>query len=299
MQQTYEPPLKKSKFKRFLKWTFIVIAILFTVAAIDFGRYYFKVMEQHEKARTALSEINRVQHTPRDVVGNLGGVPVTIPARMAVLVEYNDSPGWSGQKREGPIPERTHESVLMSFGVDFRYPDMLTLNMPGGYKDYKSKTPSRIDWIGFGVSAGKSYPTSHDWMKSSINGIRDFEQSGESPYFYENQKETPFGLEKYLEIKKSTMRHEPERAGTMAINYIGKNEEGEPIAIFYCANVLRGSCVHKFGMEKYGMKAIIRVSYRNEQLKNWRDIQQKVTELVLTWRVSLDHQSEIKANQPN
>ena len=48
---------------------------------------------------------------------------VRIPRHYAEYVEYDGDPGF-GEKRKGPVPERTFESKLSSFGMDVRFPDM-------------------------------------------------------------------------------------------------------------------------------------------------------------------------------
>lgn len=77
-------------------------------------------------------------YTPKDVVGDLGGMPVTIARHIPHLVEYDGDPGW-GEKRKGPPPERTHASRLNSFGVHVRYPDMATLSSPELWSEFEKK----------------------------------------------------------------------------------------------------------------------------------------------------------------
>ncbi|MDR0736333.1 MAG: hypothetical protein LBF51_05810, partial [Zoogloeaceae bacterium] len=45
-------------------------------------------------------EMARAQHTPRDVIGDLGGMKVRIPRHYAEYVEYDGDPGF-GEKRKG------------------------------------------------------------------------------------------------------------------------------------------------------------------------------------------------------
>ena len=68
-------------------------------------------------------EMAAAQFATRNMVGDLGGVPVAIPRHFANYVEYEGDPGF-GEKRIGPRPERTHASKLTSFGFDVRFPDM-------------------------------------------------------------------------------------------------------------------------------------------------------------------------------
>jgi hypothetical protein len=96
------------------------------------------------------------QYTRKDVVGDLGGMPVTIPRHMAEFVEYEGDPGW-GEKRHGPRPERTHASKLTSFGIQFRYPDMVTLSNAEMWQDKKSKSIFVTDWMDIGVTTGNRY----------------------------------------------------------------------------------------------------------------------------------------------
>ena len=97
------------------------------------------------------------QYTPKDVVGDLGGMKVTIPRHIPELVEYNGDPRW-GEKRQGPRPQRTHDSKIASFGFDLRYPDMATLSSPELRADKKKQKTFETMWIGVTVGTGEIYP---------------------------------------------------------------------------------------------------------------------------------------------
>ncbi|AON55723.1 hypothetical protein [Herbaspirillum seropedicae] len=107
------------------------------------------------------------QYTPKDVVGDLGGMKVVIPRGVAELVEYDDDPGW-GEKRKGPRPVRTSESKLASFGFYVRYPDMATFADPEMRKDYEKYGTREWafnhgirggdPWLNPGVLSGTFYP---------------------------------------------------------------------------------------------------------------------------------------------
>jgi hypothetical protein len=90
------------------------------------------------------------------VIGDLGGVPVRIPAEFAHFVEYNGDPALLEQ-RKGSVPERTPRSRLRSFGYEVLYPQMLGLTPQTktmGYHDniYLST------WVDVTVNAGERYP---------------------------------------------------------------------------------------------------------------------------------------------
>jgi hypothetical protein len=105
--------------KTYLKWTLWsalgVIVLLCVVAWFKLTSLWLGGFQPPEMAAA--------QYSSKDVVGNLGGLPVRLPRYAVQYVEYDGDPGWSG-KRQGPVPERTMESKLTSFGFDVRYPDM-------------------------------------------------------------------------------------------------------------------------------------------------------------------------------
>ena len=106
------------------------------------------------------------QYTPKDVVGDLGGMTVLIPRHMAEYVEYEGDTGWAG-KRDGLVSERTSNSKLTSFRVRFRYPDMATLSGPEMWRDMKSKTIRNTDWMDFGITSGETILAMGHWIATS------------------------------------------------------------------------------------------------------------------------------------
>lgn len=80
--------------------------------AVDFApRFQSREMAAHQYANS-------------DAVGDLGGVPVTIPKHFASYMEYDGAPGW-GKKRTDPTPRRMYASRIKSLGFDVRYPNVL------------------------------------------------------------------------------------------------------------------------------------------------------------------------------
>lgn len=222
-------------------------------------------------------------YTPRDVVGDLGGMPVLIPRHMAELVEYEGDPGWSG-KREGPVPKRTYDSKLTSFGVDFRYPDMATLSSPEMFKDQRSKTIFNTDWMRFGVSTGDRYPGDGflDRRIKSALGRVTYDK-----YIYSKQATYQHGLIPYLLIDKSTGYRDKELETIFDRALFIKNDSnGKTTTYIECIMVehMAAPCSQSFSLESQGISAEIRVSYRIGFLKNWKDIQEKVTQKIFTFK---------------
>lgn len=225
------------------------------------------------------------QYTPKDVVGDLGGMPVTIPRHMAEFVEYEGDPGW-GQKRKGPVPERTHQSKLTSFGVQFRYPDMATLSGPEMWADQNSKNIYVTDWMSFGVKAGSRY-YGVGWLDRVANGAINSMHAKQ--YIYVKQERDEYGLQKYLMVNKDTGLPDSNMPSvTRDIVYIARDKQGNVIAYIGCSAVKHRAapCSHYFGMESQGVASEVRVGYRRPMLEQWKDIQFKVAEMVLEFKAN-------------
>jgi hypothetical protein len=230
-------------------------------------------------------EMALAQYTPKDVVGDLGGMPVTIPRHMAEFVEYNGDPGW-GEKRQGPIPERTHASKLKSFGIDFRYLDMATLSSPEMRQDKQSKTIYNTDWMGLGVSAGTEY-----YGDGGLDRIARETVEGTGQYFWNKFAKLPeqqFGMDVYVLTEINPNTGQPARFEDDGNDvFVARNKKGKIIAYIECSNVPHAAapCSQYFSMEYDGVHAKVYISYRRGHLKDWQDIQAKVTAMLLGFRV--------------
>ncbi|WP_338284389.1 hypothetical protein [Limnobacter thiooxidans] len=222
------------------------------------------------------------QYTPKDVVGDLGGIPVTIPRHLAEFVEYEGDPGW-GQKREGPVPERTHQSKLTSFGVQFRYPDMATLSGPEMWKDKKSKNIYNTDWMGFGVTTGKRYP-GNGWLDRDTNSTLNAVEMGH--YIYVKQPKSEYGLQFYQKVNKNTGQADEKMRTIDANLFIARNAEGQVISYIVCSTAQHQAapCRHSFSLEFQGVSVEVNVQYRRPMLEHWQDIQNKVTDMILGFK---------------
>ena len=104
-------------------------------------------------------EMAMARYTPKDVIGDLGGLKVRIPRHYAEYVEYDDDPGW-GEKRKGPVPERTFDSKLRSFGIEARFPDMVGLKNSQLQQEYRSYNLNPDNpWIRISINSGDHYPS--------------------------------------------------------------------------------------------------------------------------------------------
>ena len=224
------------------------------------------------------------QYTPKDVVGDLGGMPVTIPRHMAELVEYEGDPGW-GETRKGPVPERTHQSRLTSFGVQFRYPDMATLSSPEMWADKKSKNIYVTDWMNFGVKAASRY-YGDGWLDRVANGALKSPLSKQ--YMYVRQERDEYGLEKYLSVNRDTGLPDSEASIFRDTVYIARDPIGHVVTFIECSTVKHRAapCRHYFGLESRGVAAKVRVGYRRPLLEHWKDTQAKVADMVMGFKAN-------------
>jgi hypothetical protein len=230
------------------------------------------------------TQMAAAQYTPKDVVGDLGGMPVTIPRHMAEFVEYEGDPGW-GEKREGPVPERTHQSKLTSFGVQFRYPDMATLSGPEMWQDKNSKSIFNTDWMRFGITTGKRYPGLGDgWLDRRTNSTLNAVEIGH--YIYVKQPKDEYGLQFYQKVNKNTGQVDEKMITIDAHLFIARNTNGQVTSYIECSTVQHHAapCRHSFSLEFQGVSAQVKVSYRRPMLEHWQDIQNKVTDIILGFK---------------
>jgi len=224
------------------------------------------------------------QYAPRDVVGDLGGVPVTIPRHFANFVEYEGDPGWS-EKRKGSVPKRTHQSKLSSFGYDVRFPDMAGRSSQELRKDSESYSSGKTPWISVGINTGNIYPGDGflDRVTANIGNIGHI-------LTYEQYEQLPgqlHGLTVYAAAGMDPKTDKPYREDTDAHDlFVHRDKANRVDAYIDCSNrnVPAPPCRHDFSLEPH-MHAQVYVSYRRSQLSQWREIQQAVTQQILGFKV--------------
>jgi hypothetical protein len=265
------------------RWVIYLLVFIFVLFA-GFAWLLFSVMGASLGGYGG-AHMAAAQYTPKDVVGDLGGMKVTIPRHMAEFVEYEGDPGW-GEKRQSPVPPRTHDSRLTSFGVTFRYPDMATLSSPEMWADKKAKSIFVTDWMDFGISTGNRYP-GDGWLDrhahASLNNLFA------NKYTYLRQPQREHGLESYLLVDPSTGKPGSNMptviGGTL---FIARNAQGQVTAYIECSTVSHQAapCSHSFSLEKLGVKAEVRIGYRRPLLAHWQDTQAKVKAMILSFKVT-------------
>jgi hypothetical protein len=223
------------------------------------------------------------RHSPRDVVGDLGGVAVNIPRHFANFVEYEGDPGW-GEKRQSPRPERTHQSKLVSFGYYVRFPDMAGESTPDLVKDRRSYSPSKTPWIRVGITTGNIYP-GNGFLDRRASYVRKTEGNLEYEQ-YEQLPDSLHGLTVYAAGGIDPHTNKPYREHADASDvFLHREKTARVDSYIKCSNrnVPAPPCRHDFSLEPR-MNAQVYVSYRRSELAHWREIQQAVTQQILGFK---------------
>lgn len=232
-------------------------------------------------------------HTPQDLVGDLGGMPVRIDRHIVRLVEYDGDPGW-GPPRKGPPPERTHASRLASFGFYVRYPDMRSLDEPEMRADFERYHPimkpveyglSEINpWLRGGIQSGSSYP-GHGFLDRQFWGP-DRIPVGQG---FVSEPSPIKGLELFIRSGNHPHSGAPlryEAGGGDA--YVHRTHEGKVTTYIRCgyqSTTQRPTwCEQTWSMESHGLGMVVNVMYRPGLLPQWQDIQTKVSLFILDFK---------------
>lgn len=127
--------IKLNSHRRLLRWSLYLLIGL----AIPFCYILWKVQAtKSDLFGFQPSDMAVAQYTPKDVIGDLGGMKVRIPRHYAEYVEYDGDPRF-GEKRSVTTPsQRSLNSKLRSFGMNVRFPDMKGLEAPQLKNDYRS-----------------------------------------------------------------------------------------------------------------------------------------------------------------
>jgi hypothetical protein len=301
---------------------FKFFALLFFGVLLLAGVFFFKLFSAAAQAQGGNPlfppEMNAAKYARQEfVIGDLGGVPVRIPHYFANYVEYDGDPGF-GEKRKGPVPERTYQSKLASFGFKVRFPDMAGLSSPEMWKDYekyrdynwkdyydpiKSITP----WIGVGFDAGSRY-SGDGLLEYRVNAKLSFnaEKEGYQALSYKNYEKlakTEHGLTVYAPPGIDPKTKKPYRQDDDAEDlFVHRDKSGKVDAYIECSNRNLNNfkfspCTQHISMEPR-MRTEIYISYTRHHLPHWQQIQRNVSELVWSFRTDAAELPAMSASAP-
>ncbi|WP_420993014.1 hypothetical protein ACKI2N_022750 [Cupriavidus sp. 30B13] len=255
-------------------------------------------------------EMNAARDARTDfVIGDLGGVSVRIPHYFANYVEYDGDPGF-GEKRKEPIPLRTYQSRLASFGFKVRFPDMAGLSSPelwGDFEKYsdpywKGYYDSISPWIDVGISSGWKYP-GKDFLENTVNATLEFnaERDGYPNLAYRNYGGLPrveYGLTMYAPSGIDPATGKPYREDDYAKDlFVHRGRDGKVDVYIECTNrnlpnMKRTICDQYINLEP-SMHAKISIQYPRYWLPQWQKIQRNVSDLIHSFEIEVALKSSV------
>ena len=241
--------------------------------------WWFKLAKARALASFQPDEMAAAQFATGDVIGDLGGVSVTIPKHFANYVEYEGDPGW-GEKRKGPRPERTHASKMISFGFKVRFPDMAGLSNAALEADRRKQTIYNTKWLDVGINTGRNFPGTGFLDRRAAYITAPGQQ-----FQYEMLPEMQYGMAVYSPAGTDAITGRPNREHQDAKDiFLHRNNIGQIDAYISCSNRAHGAapCTHTFSLEPY-MRAKVYVHYRRGLLTEWQQIQYSVAQLITSF----------------
>lgn len=220
-------------------------------------------------------------------IGDLGGVPVTIPHYfISSFITYDGDPSfWKGQFHTRPAQsERTHSSKMNSLTVIAHYPDMIgrkTLVLDEEWYDNLDSHQSK--WIDIMLTSGEDYHK--DGLQRLAEGKIE-----PSPYPYDGYTRMPdqvIGgkkMEVYIALGKVPETGEPYRETKHDI-FIDRDEKTKKVRNYIeCSyrNVPMPPCLHYFELLPK-MAARATVSYPRQMLPEWQGIEAKSKALIYSF----------------
>jgi hypothetical protein len=221
----------------------------------------------------------------KDVIGDLGGMPVKISRHVAEYVEYEGGPVRSVIPRKGQAPERTYASKLVGFGFYVRVPDMAMLTTKEMLADKANSNVYNTDWIRVEIATGERFPGNGFMNSRQVSNDRGHRNYGWTTY--EELPDQKFGLLEYRLTGIHSISKRPIRERSDAeVIYIHRDPKGNVLTRIDCSNVDLQSapCSQEWSLEDQAISARIRVLYRRGFLRDWAEIQNRVGQVIFNFR---------------
>ncbi|WP_162904030.1 hypothetical protein [Acinetobacter sp. WCHA55] len=230
-------------------------------------------------------------------VGNFGGKPVNLGE--GVSADYELCPVWEWSKAEPeckPRPKRNYDSVINFIAFEIRYTDETLLvtyvKAPQAKtlsKEYKiQKSLPDTPWVKVFAYAGNRYVKDGDMkglLDRTVNNKPFTSSSGRLSYreVYKKTDQLNYGLEKYIPDPKWISKYGYEETDDLYVS-VEKNKN-EDISMINCSNhPLLQKCTLKFILEPE-LKVHVDASFSKKHLKDWKEIQQSVKAMILSFTV--------------
>ncbi|MDP3332489.1 MAG: hypothetical protein Q8Q40_05600 [Methylococcaceae bacterium] len=285
--------IKYLEIKRWLKRIALALLVLILLIIGGAAFVWYRAVSPFYELGTAMT---RNDSARKPTIGDLGGIPISIPPGIARFVEYQDDPGFM-KPRKGPIPVRTLQSKFRSFGFEMRFPDK-ALVRDETPEQAKKISPDNTMWVDVGLDikgyndalalsrqlkgrATRKWPMMNDGLHSKEE-LKD-------RHGYRLLPEPLYGLMVYQVYGYENIKHDIDDRNI----YYHVNQKGEVDTYIQCSNVklLRAPCDHFFVLP-HTEHTIAEVNYRIELLPQWQAIQAAATEVILGFAVNPDVQEQ-------
>ena len=264
---------RKRVFKQWI-WFFTGTAVLTPVLYVVWSLGVF--LQGFQPLDMALA-----QFTPKDVVGDLGGMPVIIPRHYAEYVQYDDEPD----------KEKPYQRRISSFGMDVRFPDMKGLENWQIREEKRNEPLSEKSWLYVGVNASSSYYGPQSLNRRAAELLKPEEHPSE--FWWVNYIQLPekeHGLEVYVVAGNDPDTGEPARESSFTKDiYLELSSSGDVETYISCGrrSVPHGidSCHLSFLLEP---KASVYISarFRRGLLPEWRKMKNSLSTLLMSFEKS-------------
>lgn len=222
---------------------------------------------------------------PTVVVGDLGGVAVSIPKHFAQFVEYDDDPAWTARTKKLSVT-RNYQSKLRSFGFEIRFPDMAGMTADT-QEEYKTHNIYTTPWMRVGITSNSHYGSTGDTANNAH--VAAIPTKAGNPYRYEKLPQPVYGLTCYtpVGVDKSLRKRSNGPPWEDRDIYFLRNAEGTVTTYVECGNGEHRAtrCALRFNLLP-AMRANVEVNFRKELLPHWKEIQGGVSKIIVGFKVN-------------
>lgn len=291
-----------------LKRTLIIILGLIIALVAWRAIVFYNAMKPYRQL--AESWVNK-ENRDGPVIGDLGGIPVSIPQPIPRFVEYENDPHFL-EKRMGPTPTRTFQSKFRAFGFEVRFPDMAFMNDEAAREEKRKSNIYNTMWLSVGVDVEtynddlslkrlvNAIPAPGKIWTSNLGGQH---HTWKEQHGYIRSPKPLYGLvvnevQGYDEAARHTL---PDKNGMGDYNiYYHINQQGNIDAYIRCQNIKHDAapCDHYFILPTV-KNTMIEVNYRIGLLQQWHEIQDSVGKAILGFAVDPNSNSHPITTQPS
>lgn len=288
-------PTKRARFRRPL---FAALAVLFVVAA---------TVVVGTRTVSWAGPFDLPKGTD-PIIGDLGGVPVSVPLNYTHLItEYDGDPSvFDPERRKWKPPVRTFASKINSLPLMVHFPDYAPRTPENEVSYYRNQKAVEApeEWLPIGVRAGERFFIRDEALKSGriydrkkiikgYSGPTNPKFGGPATVAYEKQIDLRHGLVEYLPVGFEANEDANGRNNRLFffetngkdVTFIKCHASGHPFE-----GSFRNVCTHTFTLYPW-MKAEVVLRYDARSLSNWQEYEQKVRDLIFSFRVSTEQQA--------